>query len=346
MMTKKYTTQLFVGLLALGTLTLGGIAGFAEDKSADKAAANDAPTPEQVEFFETKVRPVLHDSCFACHNDKSQMGGIRLDSLAMMLKGNGGEPIIVPGTPDKSILMHVIGYGDKIKMPPSGKLKQADIDALTEWVRMGAPWPGIKKSDLLKGGEFSETARKHWSFQPIRKPKAPIVKNTAWIKTPIDQFILAKLEAKKLKPAPQADRRTLLRRASFDLTGLPPTQDEINAFLKDKSPDAWAKVIDRLLASPAYGERWGRHWLDVARYADTKGYVFTEDINFYNAYTYRDWVVRAYNEDLPYDQFLIKQLAADRLPQTDDKRDLAATGFITIGRRFINDINLDQRRYY
>ncbi len=340
-MNKRYSTPFFAGLLALGTLTLGAMVGFAEDKAKPE---NDAPTPEQVEFFETKVRPVLHDNCIGCHNDKSQQGGIRLDSMAQMLKGNSGGATVVAGEPEKSPLMHVIRYDGKIKMPPSGKLKQAEIDALTEWVKMGAPYPGVKKSDLLKmpknAAEFSEAARKHWAFQPIRKPKAPTVKNTAWVKTPVDLFILAKLEAKKLPPAPQADRRTLIRRASYDLTGLPPTQAEITAFVSDKSPDAYAKVLDRLLASPAYGERWGRHWLDVARYADTKGYVFTEDINFYNAYTYRDWVIRAYNEDLPYDQFLIKQLAADRLPQTDDRRDLAATGFITLGRRFINDSNL------
>jgi mono/diheme cytochrome c family protein len=339
-MNTKHPLHIFVGLLTLGTLALGGVAGMAEDK----AAVNDMPTPEQVEFFETKVRPVLHDNCFACHNDKSQQGGIRLDSMAAMLKGNSGGPTIIPGDPDKSPLIHVVHYDGKVKMPPSGKLKPEEIQALADWIKMGAPWPGVKKSDLLKmpktAEEFSEAARKHWAFQPIRKPQPPQVKNTAWVRTPIDQFILAKLEAKKLTPAPRADRRTLIRRATFDLIGLPPTQEEINAFVNDKSPDAWEKVIDRLLASPHYGERWGRHWLDIARYADTKGYVFTEDINYYNAYTYRDWVVRAFNEDLPYDQFLIKQLAADRLPQTDDRRDLAAAGFLSLGRKFIGDNNL------
>ena len=167
----------------------------------------------------------------------------------------------------------------------------------------------------------------------------PAVKNQRFIRTPVDNFILAKLEAKGLRPSPEADKRTLIRRATFDLTGLPPTPEEVEAFMADKSPDAFEKVVDRLLASPQYGERWGRHWLDVARYADTKGYVFEEDRHYPYSYTYRDYVIRSFNEDLPYDEFLKEQIAADLLPLGKDKRPLAALGFLTLGRRFVNNIN-------
>jgi hypothetical protein len=208
---------------------------------------------------------------------------------------------------------------------------------------MGAPWPGVSAAEAAalarKVGSFSfsDDQRRHWAWQPVRQPPLPAVKGTGWVKTPIDRFILAKLEAKGLSPAPTADRRTLIRRATFDLTGLPPTAAEIEAFAADRAPDAWAKVVDRLLASPRYGERWGRYWLDVARYADTKGYVFQEERRYPFAYTYRDWVVRAFNEDLPYDQFLTQQIAADQLPLGEDRRPLAAMGFLTLGRRFLNN---------
>ncbi len=178
-------------------------------------------------------------------------------------------------------------------------------------------------------------ARKsHWAFEPVHWPTLPPVQNTAWCATPVDAFVLNKLEAQGLSPSPQADRRTLLRRASFDLTGLPPTAAEMEGFEHDDAPDAWASAVDRLLASSHYGERWGRHWLDVARYADTKGYVFTQERRYPFSYVYRDYVIRAFNEDLPYDRFLKEQLAADQLPLGDDKRDLGAMGFLTVGRRF------------
>ena len=190
---------------------------------------------------------------------------------------------------------------------------------------MGAPWTPAK---IGKTPIKVDPGANHWAFKPVKRPVPPKVVLKSWVKNPIDQFVLAKLESKKLLPAPPADRRTLLRRASFDLIGLPPTPAEVEAFLSDKTPQAWEKAIDRLLASPLYGERWGRHWLDVARYADTKGYVFQEDAVYHNGYTYRDYVIRAFNEDLPYDQFIIQQLAADRLDLGEDKRPLAALGFL------------------
>jgi hypothetical protein len=322
--------------------------GFVSLLVASVGLAAEAPgtiDPKAAEFFEAKVRPILHKNCFPCHGEKQQMGSLRLDSLANMLKGNSGGPAIVVGYPDKSPLIQVIRYDGKIKMPPTGKLKPEEIQALTLWVEMGAPWPRSKISDAAKQamrtGEYVITPeqRKFWSFQPVRKPALPKVRNEAWVKTPIDAFILFQLEKKGLQPAPPADRRTLLRRAYYDLIGLPPTAEETAAFLADKSPNAFAKVIDRLLASPHYGERWARYWLDVARYADTKGYVFTEDRNYYNAYTYRDYVIRAFNEDLPYDQFILHQIAADRLPLGEDRRPLAAIGYLTVGRRFLNNIH-------
>ena len=189
-----------------------------------------------------------------------------------------------------------------------------------------------------KGGP-AEAAREHWAFRPVRAPQLPAVKDRAWPATSIDRFILARLESKGLSPSPPADRRTLIRRATFDLTGLPPTPEEVAAFEADPSPDAYARLIDRLLASPHYGERWARHWLDVARYSDTRGYVFFQDADYHWAYTYRDYVIRSFNGDLPFDRFLVEQIAADRLPLGDDKRPLTALGFLTLGGRFMNNFH-------
>jgi hypothetical protein len=337
---------LLAGAFALVSASLVSSALAEDGKGAAKAGepivADAAPiTQQQAEFFETNVRPLLFNKCFGCHNAKSQMGSLRLDSLDAMLKGGGGGPAILPGNVDKSHLIQAIHYDGTLKMPPSGKLKDNEIAALTEWVKMGAPWPGAKVSDAARAaqkGEYvpTDNQKNWWSFQTIKNPVLPAVKNGAWCQNPIDRFVLARLEAKGLKPAPSADRRTLLRRASIDLMGLPPTPEETDAFVNDKSPGAWEKVVDRLLASPRYGERWARHWLDVARYADTKGYVFVEDAAFHNAYTYRDWVINAFNKDMPYDQFVIDQLAAD-LAAPNDRSAQAATGFVTLGRRFLND---------
>ena len=316
----------FTGLLIAAGLCLTVLS------RADNAAPQTKPDPKAIEFFETQVRPLLFDKCFGCHGEKRQSGGIRFDSRAEMLKGGGSSAILTPGEPEKSLLVMVTHYDGNVKMPPTGKLKPTEIAALTEWVKNGAVWPEKGNANAVPDSRL-----KHWAFQPVKKYPVPKVSNPAWAQNPIDAFIFAKLAAKKLTPSPPADKRILLRRLTFDLTGLPPTPAEMNAFLTDKSPNAYAKVVDRLLASPRYGERWGRHWLDVARYADTKGYTFQEDSGFHNAYTYRDYVIRAFNEDLPYDQFLIQQLAADKLPQTDDRRPLAALGFLTLGRRFLNE---------
>jgi mono/diheme cytochrome c family protein len=299
------------------------------------ATGQDAPVakiaPEAAAFFESKVRPVLLDNCVSCHGKDVQLSGLRMDSREALLKGGASGPAIVPGDPEKSLLIQVIRHTGKIKMPQGGKLKDEQIVALAEWIKIGAPWPAstlTPSPNAVKGG-----ANTHWSFRPVKKPVTPKIKTAKWAINPIDTFILAKLESQGLQPNAMADKRTQLRRVTFDLTGLPPTYAEMQAFLADKSPDAYTKAVDRLLDSPRYGERWARLWLDVARYADTKGYVFVDDRNYYNAYTYRDWVIRSLNEDLPYDRFIMEQLAEDRMPEVqngDDKRPLSAMGFHTI----------------
>ncbi|MSR56567.1 MAG: DUF1553 domain-containing protein [Planctomycetaceae bacterium] len=309
------------------------------------AAAEFRATPDQEAFFENKVRPILVARCFECHSDKKQEAGLRLDSREALLKDGDSGPAVVAGKPEESRLIEVIGYGDAIKMPPKEKLPDDQIATLTEWIKIGAPFRAGKTADAPALGQMAtpegiDTARgTHWSYQPIARPQPPMIQTTGWALTPIDQFVLAKLESVGLKPNPESDKRTLLRRVTFDLTGLPPTAEELEVFERVSSPDAFATVVDRLLASPLYGERWGRHWLDVARYADTKGYVFTEERKYPFSYTYRDYVINAFNRDLPFDRFILEQLAADQLPLGDDKSPLAAMGFLTLGRRFGNNQN-------
>jgi hypothetical protein len=279
------------------------------------------------DFFETKVRPVFAERCFKCHGEKQQKGGIRLDGAEHFTASDGSGPLVVPGKPDESRLIKAVRQSGELKMPPNGKLSASDVRALEEWVKSGARWPA---AETVKPGP------EHWAFKPVQLPAVPDVKDAAWRASPLDNFVLVKLEARGLKPSPAADRRTLIRRVYFDLIGLPPPVDEVEAFLKNKAPDAYEKLIDRLLASPRFGERWGRHWLDVARYADTKGAIGGEDARYPFAYTYRDWVVKAFNDDLSYDQFLIKQIAADHLTRIESHPDLAALGFLTLGRKFEN----------
>jgi mono/diheme cytochrome c family protein len=313
---------------------------------------------KQTEFFESRIRPILAEHCFSCHGPKKQSAELRLDSRAALLAGNEDGPVIVVGEPEKSRLIHAVRRSGKLKMPPKEALPAQAVADLTAWVKMGAPWPETK----VAGPIADDAWKKHWAFQPVRTPAVPNVRDGAWPLTAIDRFILAKLEEKGLRPSPAADRPTLIRRATFDLIGLPPTPEEVAAFEADRSPDAFAKVVDRLLASPHYGERWGRHWLDVARYSDTKGYVFFEESPFPWAYTYRDYVIRAFNEDLPYNRFIVEQVAADYLVRDadgspvgaegpasplpePDRRIVAAMGFLTVGGRFMNNVHdiLDDR---
>ena len=331
--------------LAITILALGTASVF--------AAVTAEPTKEQTEFFENKIRPILKENCYKCHSVEQgkSKGDLTLDTKAGTLKGGENGAVIVPGDIDKSPLVKAVTYLDKdLQMPPKGeKLTDQQIADLTAWVKMGAPDPrkdDVKIASKLSG--LTDKARSHWAFQPVVKPTPPTVKtNRAWPKTVIDQFIMAKLEEKGMIPAGDATKETLLRRASYDLTGLPPSPQEVKEFVADTSPQAFAKVIDRLLASPAYGERWGRHWLDSARYSDTIGgdakQARREDYRYAYAWTYRDWVVKAFNDDMPYNQFIVQQLAADKLPNNPPPN-LAALGFLTVGERFrnVNDIINDR----
>ena len=307
------------------------------------------PSPSQLQFFESKIRPVLADKCYKCHSQQAEKvkAGLLLDTRDGVLKGGETGPAIVSGDPEKSLLIKAVRYTDPdLQMPPKGnKLTDEQVADLVAWVKMGAP---DSRTATTAQKDWKDPAKLHWAWQPLKKPAVPDVKDAAWAKTPVDNFILAKLDEKGLKPNPPADKRTLLRRATFDLIGLPPTTEEVNQFLADDSPDAFAKVVDRLLASPHYGERWGRHWLDVARYSDTKGQIKRqrEDPHYPYAWTYRDYVIRSFNADKPYNLFIIEQLAADKLPgTTKNLTNLCALGFLTVGDRFMemrNDIINDR----
>jgi hypothetical protein len=291
------------------------------------------PTPQAVQFFESKVRPVLATHCFKCHGDvKKPKGGLRLDSLEAMLAGGDQGPALAPGKPGQSLLVKAITYDDQeLKMPPSKKLTREQIADLTEWVKMGAPWPGADKTGVVAhktDNAISDKDRAHWSFQPVKRPAVPKVKNTKWVHNPIDAFILAGLEAKGLEPNPPATRQELVRRVYYDLTGLPPTIAEVEAFLADESPGAYERLIDKLLASPHYGEKWARHWLDLVRFAETNSYE--RDNPKPNAWRFRDYVIRSFNEDKPFDRFVREQLAGDELAPSDPDA-LIATGYYRLG---------------
>ena len=336
-----------------------------------KPKAEPKLSSEGVAFFESKIRPVLVESCYSCHSageGAKVKGDLRVDTRDALRKGgSGGKPGVVPGDVEASAIIQAIRYTDQdLLMPPKKRLSAAVVKDFETWVKMGAPDPrtdqpagdvaGGKNAKNATGAGSgasagpdaasaahaykapapeSAEAKGHWSFKPVQSPTPPAVKDTGWAKNDVDKFVLAKLEERGLRPVAQADRRTLIRRATFDLTGLPPTPEEVDAFASDQSPDAFAKVVDRLLASPAYGERWGRHWLDVARYADTAGE--SADFPVPQAHKYRDYVIGAFNADKPYDQFVREQIAGDLLPAKDEearKQQVVATGFVATARRF------------
>ena len=303
-----------------------------------------------VEFFEKEIRPLLAAHCRECHGGKKVKGGLRLTGRAEVLRGGDSGPAVVPGKPDASLLVRAARYSDDaLRMPPKGKLPDADMAKLARWVELGAPWPEAQATATLSGGKYviTDEQRRFWAFRPVAAGPPPRVKDATWPPGDLDRFVLARLEENGLQPAPAAGKRALLRRATFDLTGLPPTPSEVDAFLADDSPDAFAKVVDRLLASPAYGERWGRHWLDVVRYADARdarGIGGNEDIT--EAWRYRDWVVGAFNRDLPYDRFVVEQIAGDRLPPAEpggvNADGLVATGLLTVGEWGTGDADKDK----
>jgi hypothetical protein len=295
------------------------------------------------EFFEKRIRPILVDRCEVCHSTAKAKtsGGLALDTRDGWQKGgDSGGAVIVPGKPEESLLVKAVRYGDDgPQMPPKekgGKLADAEIAAIVEWVSRGAPDPRIAAKRV--GGMTPEEVKRWWSFQKVQLVQPPEVKNTSWLRGDMDRFILAKLEQQGFTPASPADRRTLIRRATFDLTGLPPTPAEVEAFVNDPDENAFAHVVDRLLASPAYGQRWARHWLDLVRYADfydANPKTRTASCEITEAWRYRDWVVDALNDDLPYDQFIVHQIAGDTLPSPSGEEiypaGLIATTFLTNG---------------
>jgi len=300
------------------------------------------PAREHLDFFEKKIRPVLVERCYECHSAaaKKNKGGLTLDTRDGVLKGGDAGSVVAPGDPEKSKLIEAVRYKNRdLQMPPKSPLSSEQVRDLEQWVKLGAPDPRTE-AVAQTGGKRAltvEEGRQFWAFQPLANPSVPKVGNRqSAIGNPIDAFINAKLGEKKLAAAPAADKRTLIRRATFDLTGLPPTPEEVDAFLADKSPDAFAKVVDRLLASSAYGERWGRHWLDVARYADSNG--LDENVAFGNAWRYRDYVVNSFNADKPYNRFVQEQIAGDLLPAegTPQRHEqLTALGFLSIGPKLL-----------
>ena len=331
---------LWLGATAIVLLMCLGESVHAQSTSAGAAA---------MEHFERKIRPLLLNRCVKCHDGEKAKGKLRLDSAGGLAMGGASGPALVAGKPEQSLLIKLVRHMGDVKMPPDSKLRDQEINDLVTWVKNGAIWPGGNLAGpkaLPTETRFTQEQKAFWAFQPIAEVSPPWVKNHAWAKSPLDQFILAKLEAAGLTPAAGADKRTLLRRATFDLTGLPPTPQEIAAFLADTSSDAFAKVVDRLLNSHHYGERWARHWLDAVRYAETTA----NDGNFVTRYAwrYRDYVVRAFNQDKPYDQFVIEQLAGDLLPATTDHRLAAdrviATGLLMLGPKALAEPDKEQVR--
>ena len=304
------------------------------------------------EFFEKKVRPVLVEHCLKCHGDlkgKEPKGGLRLDSRAAALKGGDNGPALVPGDPDKSKLIEAVRFQNAdLQMPPKGKLPEAVIADLAAWVKAGAVWPGDAAGPTTTGSSFDLAKRKqsHWAWQPVTPTTPPTVRDAAWPASPVDRFVLTKLEGQGIRPAAPAERRVWLRRVAFDLTGLPPTPDEAAAYVADPTPDAERAVVDRLLASPHFGERWGRHWLDLVRYAETRGHEF--DAVIPNAHQYRDYVIRALNADVPYDRLVREHVAGDLLP--DPRRhpaegfneSILGTGFWFLGEEVHSPVDIRQ----
>ncbi len=301
-----------------------------------------APTPTQeskrsgIEHFESSIRPLLVRHCYECHSGLEASGGLQLDTRDNTVRGGDSGVVILPGNPDSSLLIHAVRYRNpELKMPPKHRLTEAEVKSLERWIAEGAPDPrnaNAFESAQKPIGMSIENGRTFWSLRSAVKIEVPQVQNQAWVRSPIDAFVLARLDAGGVEPAPPADKRTLIRRLSYDLIGLPPTPQEINSFLADEAPDAYEKLVERLLSSTAYGVRWGRHWLDVVRYADSNG--LDENLAFGNAWRYRDYVVDAFNSDKPFDHFLVEQIAGDLIK--DANRDSkTATGFLMLGAKIL-----------
>ena len=297
-------------------------------------------TADQLRQFETHVRPILEEHCLKCHGSTKQWASLRLDSRDAILKGGDSGPAAVAGEPDESLLIRAVRHDDEnLKMPQDDRLSIAQIEILTNWVKSGLAFPAASAAAKRHRDP------NHWAFTPPGEVAIPPVQDSAWPQTDLDRFVLARLEAAGVSPSPKADKRALIRRVTFDLTGLPPTPAAISAFLNDDRPEAYAELIERLLSSPAYGERWGRHWLDIARYADSNG--LDENVAHGNAWRYRDYVVRSFNADKPFDQFIREQLAGDQLEASSEEvrnELLTATGFLSIGPKVLAEVNMPKMR--
>jgi hypothetical protein len=338
---RQITSPWRVGRQSVHALALLGLFFMSPPSHAGEVAdAGSAPQTAPVEFFEAQVRPLLVQYCQECHGPDKQESEFRVDARqAFLTGGSSGQPAISLERPAASLLLRAIRREGELAMPPDDPLPAKAIATLTKWIELRAPWSADVPSTPVRATMPERIARdqtSHWSFQPLVCPPLPQVSNRQWPRTGVDYFVLQQLDAASLAPSPAADRRTLIRRATFDLHGLPPTSAEVTAFVSDPAPDAYERLLERLLQSPRYGERWGRHWLDVARYADTQGYAFGRDRRYPYAYTYRDYVIRALNQDLPYDTFIVQQIAADQLDLQDDNSALAGLGFLTVGRKFNN----------
>jgi mono/diheme cytochrome c family protein len=305
---------------------------FAITQADDAISAK--PDASRVEFFEGKVRPVLEAHCLGCHGAMKQKAGLRLDSRAALMKGGDSGPTVEVGKPEASRLIEAVNHSADVRMPPKGKLKDSEVAALAQWVRDGAIWPEstseVRPPAPSTGRAITADDRNFWAYRPVQNPPIPSVKDESWPRGTIDRFVLNSMDEKDLHPVGRADKRALIRRATFDLIGLPPTAEEVEAFVADDSSEGFAKVVDRLLANPHYGERWGRHWLDVARYGEDQAHTF-EARMYPNGYKYRDWVVKALNEDKPYDQFVVEQVAGDLIEGPGREARLAALGFFALG---------------
>lgn len=343
-------------MLTLVVLALAHFTQACNLRAADTPEASSSDTPkasqEQIAFFESKVRPLLHQHCVECHSDDNPESELSLESRVGLMRGGKLGKAVVPTKPKESLLISAVNHDEFLKMPPKDKLATAELALLTKWVAMGAPWPemastsedkeatdpAVVKSDAdSESFTFTEEQKAFWSFQPLRRPAVPLHSSSDWMRSPVDSFILQKLTDRGLTAAPPASKRHLIRRATYDLIGMPPTEEEIEAFLSDHSPDAFATVVERLLSSPRYGEKWGRHWLDVARYAESNG--LDENIAYANAFRYRDYVISSFNSDKPYDRFVQEQIAGDLLEedQNDDNslQRFVATGFLAIGAKML-----------
>ena len=296
-----------------------------------------------MDFFEKKVRPVLAGHCYTCHSaDTNSKGGLRVDDRNGLIQGGNSGAAVVPGKPDESLLLQAVRHEDGVpKMPPKKPLSAEQVADLTTWIKDGAAWPAVAEAAALDLGKpnakYEGLRRTHWAWQPLSREPVPAVRDESWPSNDIDRFILSRLEQEGLGPVRDADKRALIRRVTFDLTGLPPTPDEIDAFVGDRSTNAFERVVDRLLASPAYGQQWGRHWLDVARYGDSTG--SSRNLPLPHAWRYRDYVVDAFNRDKPYDRFVREQIAGDLLPagsEPERAEHLVATGFLAMGVKDVN----------